>query len=99
MRDSEVVNQQHVPELPAVEHHVAPDDVTEVLQVMFRNLRAVSKGGVKPHPLWPEDGEEEELEHPHEPGEDPVLPVSQSLVDPVKLVWDHGPVEQLHMGL
>lgn len=43
MRYSEVVDHDDVSLLPAVEHHVAPDHVSNVLQVFVRDDRSITK--------------------------------------------------------
>lgn len=95
MRYPIVVNKQDIPKLPAIEHHVLPHDVSDVLQIGFRYFAAITEASVKAHPHGSTEREEDVLEQPVHPGEKVVLEDPQTLVDAIELTGKHRPMKNL----
>ena len=90
-----VIYEYNVSKLPAIEHHVLPHYIPDVLQIGSRYLAAVTKAGVKPHPHGTAEGEEDVFSQPVHPGENVILEYPQTPVDAIKLTGKHGPMEHL----
>ena len=95
VRDSEVVYHEHVPLLPAIEHQVPPHCVPNMVKMSVWYLRTISITGVETNVLWANKSEENELEQPREPVEEPVLERAKTLVNVSKVTGDVGSVKHL----
>ena len=62
MGHPKIIDHQYISSLPAVEHHVLPDYITDVPQMPRGNLGAITKGGMKANLARAKEGEDKKFE-------------------------------------
>ena len=92
---SEIVNHEHISLLPAIEHQVLPHCVPHMVELSFRDLDAVTIAGVESHLLRAPESEQNDLEQPSEPAEQPILETTKTFMDVYKITRNIGSVEHL----
>ena len=95
MRNTIVVDEDKIPFLPRIEHHVPPHDIPHMLHVLLCYLWPIAIHGVETTIGPATDVEKEKLEEEHQNREEEVLYSTQAFVHPIQFVPCHIPVEHL----
>lgn len=78
MGHPEIVYQEYIPFLPAIEDQVLPHHIPHMSYCFAGNAGPIAKLSVGPHTITPPHIQEEKTEQPHQDGEEEVLEFTQT---------------------